>query len=1264
MAQPLASLAIELTANIVGFTSDLGRAQRESEQFAKRLEQRFNAVGTALGAALVTGIAGVSAAVAKTVNEFDRVANAAEKLNLTTESLTALGFAAAQSGSSVEVLEGGLSRLNRVIGDAASGNAAAADLFKRLGIEVRDAGGKIISTDDAFAQIADRFQGYADDAAEVAIATQLFGRAAGPELRQLLNQGSEGIAELSAQAAQLGVVISTDAAEAAKSLKDNVDQLTGAAQGFANGLTSSLLPALAGLAERTAEATRESGGFAGVGERLGNTLTTVAGVFIAGGAQVQKFAVIVGATVDVLRILTANIGQVASVARLQFSAIAQAATGNILGAAETMKRAQVAARSLAGELANNLNAKLDAARGSFAAIDQAAEESIGALQGRFESVGSAADETSGSVGDVAVATTDAGQSAEKASRSVDKLSSSVARLRDPVEDARELLLRLAGELAGPIERAAMRYRDQLVEIAQAQAALFAQGPPTAEMLAYFTALEEAAQRAGEEYAVIRDEFAAGSEGIAGNGRQTADDLTRSFEGFTDAASAAFGDFITGGIEDFEEFGDALKSIAERFLSDLVRQFLTTQLRLPSPSFGGGPSGSIGSLFGGPSAALSNRLGLGIAGLGIAAGGISGGRPLQGAIGGGLTGFQVGGPIGAAIGAILGGLASAFNRTRTPNINIGPNIENPTRFQTALANVGLNTRSIDGNAVQQSIINFDRAIADMLRSVGVSAQQFDAIRNSLESVTANFRGDAATPEAVIKARFDAILATFDEATQAFVRQGATLEEQVARLGERAEFGRLLDELLESLDPEPIRDQVQEINDYFDSLRERATELAATQEQLDQIEAARARTLAELAEAQERSRIAELDGLLGALRFEDSIAGLSESAREIARINAQFDETRRRALELGATQEDLEVIERRRAAAIRDVTRLVEEQTAAILAQAEAARTQIEATLGDLEFEDLLTTLEPLDAELARVNRRFDELREQIIAQAAEYGDLIDITDQLARLEDLRTRALRRAADAANDYTDAIEDQAAAFNGTAQQIAFNFEQLFAAIGQLPDPERAAELRALLQQIMSGGLSGFQAGNALSQILAAVGQFLDGSALGVAAGRLRDLQSAAQGVADFLNRQAFGTSSLSPQQRFAEAQRQFNDLARRAAGGDVEAIRAISGGAQTFLDQAAAFFGTGSTEFRGIEAYVRDILDPIAGITTAQTLPEAMSELSIILARLVEVLTGQASGPNSIPEAVSAALRQVLEGTVIASDRALRDAIVESSRLARST
>lgn len=97
---------------------------------------------------------------------------------------------------------------------------------------------------------------------------------------------------------------------------------------------------------------------------------------------------------------------------------------------------------------------------------------------------------------------------------------------------------------------------------------------------------------------------------------------------------------------------------------------------------------------------------------------------------------------------------------------------------------------------------------------------------------------------------------------------------------------------------------------------------------------------------------------------------------------------------------------------------------------------------------------------------------------------------------------------------------------------------------------------------------------------------------------LKSAVEQVRNYARGMALGPNApLSPEQALTEAQRQYEDLLRRAQGGDAEAISQLSGAADQYLEQAKRYYGSGtqySNMFDGVKKAMEaigamDVTDP---------------------------------------------------------------------------
>jgi tape measure domain-containing protein len=147
-------------------------------------------------------------------------------------------------------------------------------------------------------------------------------------------------------------------------------------------------------------------------------------------------------------------------------------------------------------------------------------------------------------------------------------------------------------------------------------------------------------------------------------------------GAIDSVAAAAGDFITRGIKSFSDFGDALKDIARRFVSDIIREIASTRLKQALAGWVQQISGAMGSgnwmgaarsLVGmgdssGSAASGSGGSGMGwISGLKSAYSGFTSGFSAAGTAGGGFWSSMISGFSGA-VSSFTGSLGAASTAT--------------------------------------------------------------------------------------------------------------------------------------------------------------------------------------------------------------------------------------------------------------------------------------------------------------------------------------------------------------------------------------------------------------------------------------------------------------------------------------------------------------------------------------------------------------------------------------------------------------------------
>lgn len=209
-----------------------------------------------LGAGIVTfAAAGVAALVPLAKAYADAtgaIGDTASRTGISRERVQELGYAAQLTGSSAETLALALGKMNLAVGEATKGSKEFKEMFAGLQINLKNADGTFKSTDEQFDIFVNRISRIKDPALQAQAAVKIFGKSA-LELLPLIRSGNAGIAEMSAEARRLGVVLSEDAVGAGEEFGDTLDKLSFAFKGVSNTVLGALVPSLNKLASQLIE---------------------------------------------------------------------------------------------------------------------------------------------------------------------------------------------------------------------------------------------------------------------------------------------------------------------------------------------------------------------------------------------------------------------------------------------------------------------------------------------------------------------------------------------------------------------------------------------------------------------------------------------------------------------------------------------------------------------------------------------------------------------------------------------------------------------------------------------------------------------------------------------------------------------------------------------------------------------------------------------------------------------------------------------------
>ena len=242
----------------IGIKNRLAKGSRQVQADLKKLGRNIGGLGLRATGAAGAILAPMLAATKGFASAGDAVDKMSKRTGVGVQTLSALGFAAEQSGADLDSVERGLFGLSRSFFDLTRGGAEAVEAFDRIGLGVNDLDG--LTAEQQLMKVADGLRGITDESIRGAVAQKIFGRA-GRQLLPMLNEGSAGMRALMTEAGDLGRVLSEDDAASAAELTDALNRVKSVTGGFAVQLGAALAPALTDVADIIATTTRGVVGF-------------------------------------------------------------------------------------------------------------------------------------------------------------------------------------------------------------------------------------------------------------------------------------------------------------------------------------------------------------------------------------------------------------------------------------------------------------------------------------------------------------------------------------------------------------------------------------------------------------------------------------------------------------------------------------------------------------------------------------------------------------------------------------------------------------------------------------------------------------------------------------------------------------------------------------------------------------------------------------------------------------------------------------------
>ncbi|MDO6799359.1 hypothetical protein [Shimia thalassica] len=265
----LERLNIILAARDREFTRALDRNIRKIERFERhsnkkmsKASKHFDMMAFAAKRVLPALVALASVdAVGRVVSDLDDIGKTADKIGLTTDALQELRTIAESAGVAQSSLDSSMERFSKRLGEAVLGTGAANKALKEMGLSADDL--VSMGLDDALSVVADEIAKIPDPTERTARAAALFGRE-GVAMVNLLREGADGMAQMRAEARDLGIVIDEDLIRGAEDAQTELDLMGRVIKANLSAALVELAPLLVAGAQGAASMARAIAGVANI----------------------------------------------------------------------------------------------------------------------------------------------------------------------------------------------------------------------------------------------------------------------------------------------------------------------------------------------------------------------------------------------------------------------------------------------------------------------------------------------------------------------------------------------------------------------------------------------------------------------------------------------------------------------------------------------------------------------------------------------------------------------------------------------------------------------------------------------------------------------------------------------------------------------------------------------------------------------------------------------------------------------------------------
>lgn len=238
----LATLSIDIVAELAKLREDMGKASRIGDQFANDMRDKLDglkqlagnfALGLAAGMTAAFSVGAIREWIAANTEAADELHRLTQQTGVSVETLSAWGNIAKRNGQDVSDLSELIQELSLKLTETDKSTEGAGLALKQLGLNYKDLGK--MGAEEAFTKVAQAVSGVEDSGKKTAMVMAILG-----------DEGQKYISTLNAigSASELEATITTQQAAAAARYKDSLGALTLAGDAWSHAIVGGITPAL------------------------------------------------------------------------------------------------------------------------------------------------------------------------------------------------------------------------------------------------------------------------------------------------------------------------------------------------------------------------------------------------------------------------------------------------------------------------------------------------------------------------------------------------------------------------------------------------------------------------------------------------------------------------------------------------------------------------------------------------------------------------------------------------------------------------------------------------------------------------------------------------------------------------------------------------------------------------------------------------------------------------------------------------------------